>query len=741
MSSISSDAPIRAKGEDRLGYLSFSKALARSVAHRPPGDGFVIGVQAAWGMGKSSAINLALEAIAELEEGGAAKTRVRHFNPWLFSGLEVLIRGYLSELGRVIDETVNRDTPQGTRKVVEKLVKGGAEMAGGAAALAALVMSSGAAAPWAASIKSGVTGALNLGAHVLDNRSLDDTIVTLRAHLSQIEGRLLVVMDDLDRLQPDELRQILTLVKTFGNLPNVIHLLVYDRTIVDATLGAPAPGQPSFREKIVQVELDLPPPDRDGLRKMTFERLISIIGENPPMAQTDWWEVTQIAFAHYLRTPRDVIRLTNAISVSWPGVAGEVYVPDFVAMELMRHFERATYDAVRELGDFLTGRGSFMPQDDKKLFGRRIANTIPEMRRSAVISLLAGIFPAARQELDGDFAMFRSRATKLSGRRVGEPSGFDAYFGFSVSGSVITVADLRVLADNLADGAMLRARMRAALDARRPDGTSFAGQLLNELAALVEPLSGVPDTLLHVLLEFGDEIIAIKDEEREFFTTDNRRRLHFLFGKLLDRTRPDDRRETVMAAVLAPTSSIHAASYVVAEIAQEHGLGWRPSVEPRERPLLSEDETRELGEAYAARAAEAARQGALATRPQISTVLLMWETFLGPEGPRSFVRSKLADAGSLSDIVFQLMARTTSEAEPFRYRSLQGIPRDTIYDAEAMADALEGHLASGAIPEADVEDAGRFVRQARRLLARAGRGNCGDLTAPSADADDSSSGP
>jgi hypothetical protein len=37
-----------------------------------------------------------------------------------------------------------------------------------------------------------------------------------------------------------------------------------------------------------------------------------------------------------MRTPRDLIRLTNALAVTWPAVGGEVDRADFVAMETVR---------------------------------------------------------------------------------------------------------------------------------------------------------------------------------------------------------------------------------------------------------------------------------------------------------------------------------------------------------------------------------------------------------------------
>jgi predicted KAP-like P-loop ATPase len=108
---------------------------------------------------------------------------------------------------------------------------------------------------------------------VLDNRSLETMIDDLNAHLTSIDCRLLIIVDDLDRLQPDELRQTLTLVKTFGNPPNVTHLLAYDRDIVNSALEGPRSQEssterlPTFLEKIVQAEFDLPYPTERGLYK------------------------------------------------------------------------------------------------------------------------------------------------------------------------------------------------------------------------------------------------------------------------------------------------------------------------------------------------------------------------------------------------------------------------------------------------------------------------------------------
>jgi predicted KAP-like P-loop ATPase len=76
---------------------------------------------------------------------------------------------------------------------------------------------------------------------------------------------VLVVLDDLDRLTPDELPLVFKLVRLVGRLPNVYYLLRYDeRTLLDVLRRTDLVGDDEARgrdhlEKMVQVRLDLAP--------------------------------------------------------------------------------------------------------------------------------------------------------------------------------------------------------------------------------------------------------------------------------------------------------------------------------------------------------------------------------------------------------------------------------------------------------------------------------------------------
>jgi predicted KAP-like P-loop ATPase len=94
MDQLSADSPITTRNEDALDYWPFAESLAKGLTRRIPRDGFVVGVQARWGMGKTSAINLILQSIRELDSSKASyqQTKIQNFNPWLFPVLKHLPR-------------------------------------------------------------------------------------------------------------------------------------------------------------------------------------------------------------------------------------------------------------------------------------------------------------------------------------------------------------------------------------------------------------------------------------------------------------------------------------------------------------------------------------------------------------------------------------------------------------------------------------------------------------------------
>ena len=78
--------------------------------------------------------------------------------------------------------------------------------------------------------------------------------------LAKVECRFLVIIDDIDRLSPDEAIEVFKLVKSVGQLSNVIYLLAFDRQLAERVVQDRFPSEgPHYLEKILQAAFEVPP--------------------------------------------------------------------------------------------------------------------------------------------------------------------------------------------------------------------------------------------------------------------------------------------------------------------------------------------------------------------------------------------------------------------------------------------------------------------------------------------------
>jgi predicted KAP-like P-loop ATPase len=138
------------------------------------------------------------------------------FNPWWFSGQEHLARAFLGQLQAVLPAKY-----AGFKKLGDKL----ADFSGAIGGAADLI---------GAAVSVPVGGAvLEAGARLLGRKPKD--VPGLKDSMSQLllekKKRVLVVIDDIDRLTPDEVRQLFTVIKALGDFPYITYLLAFDRGV------------------------------------------------------------------------------------------------------------------------------------------------------------------------------------------------------------------------------------------------------------------------------------------------------------------------------------------------------------------------------------------------------------------------------------------------------------------------------------------------------------------------------
>jgi hypothetical protein len=712
---LSADSPITSRAQDVLGYAPFARSLAVGLISAPR-DGFVVGVQAQWGMGKTSAVNLLLEALAEQEAGldPEHRTIISTFNPWLFSGVDALARGYMGELGSVIASALGERGFDRSKKLLKSIGRSGSELIGGAAALAVIAATGGAAIPLAATIKGGTSGAISLASHMAEGRSLDALASDLRAKLHDMDRRILIILDDLDRLAPDELRQVLTLVKTFGNLPNVVHLLVYDRGILEENLKVAEDTEkfPSYLQKIIQAEFDLPLPTRSGIAKLVDKQLSEILGE---VEQDDNWnEVWGVALDNYLRSPRDVIRLSNAMSVTWPAVRNEVYPPDFIAIELFRLFERGLYNLLARNKEMLVGTGGIYREEALKRLASDLLESIPAGRREATSGLVRRMFPRLDKHLTGWTLGSRPRGHRR-GRIIGSSDGFDSFFRFEPSPLTIPLTEVRELNERIEDADFVAEALASAASTIK-DGNSLAGAFLDELLDLVRERETLGiGTLKGIARAGGLALSRVDDSGDSLFSYDNHHRLSLLISMLLGKYSGENAIDDFGSLAADEEYDLSVSGLVLAKVGVPYNFVY-PDSNSSDPALLDEEQLNNVAAKLAARIEAAAQIGALLNQSELWLLFRIWAKFSPENHVKDWITTQLDNAAAVRAIAFSAMNITSKSSEGVR-RKINRLPDEGIYDSAAIVAAVSSHIAAGSYDGADLIDLTTFVDSIAKLRA------------------------
>lgn len=352
------EKPLLDPNDDVLGYSRFAKDLASALSRIDPSDGLVLALNGAWGAGKSTLINFVISYLAQSKDELEQPTVIR-FNPWWFSGQDELARIFFEELLNKLQNPSLTQQALDALKTVAPLLR----ILGKAVSKLPPTITGGLLPT--GSMGDAVT---QIGDELnkLGVKTLAEAKKSVEDLLKLVSTRILVVIDDIDRLTADEVRQTFRLVKAIANFPNITYLLAFDRRVISAALGTEQVSGEDYLAKIVQITFDLPPADQTSLRYLLEDRLRKLLihtspelftRERWPRAYMDGSEADGIR--HFLRTPRDVVRLTNHLSLTYRIVQNEVNAVDFIIMETLRIFCPAVYQFVRSNPDaFCLGKSA-----------------------------------------------------------------------------------------------------------------------------------------------------------------------------------------------------------------------------------------------------------------------------------------------------------------------------------------------------------------------------------------------
>lgn len=325
---LNADLPIEHGCDDILNRQTFSKNLAKVMLDYSSPDAFAIGLYGKWGSGKTSVLNMILETIEEKSQD----VIVLRFNPWLCADSKQLITQFFKQLSSAI----KLKTPAKTK--LWELIDNYADVF----ELSGMI-------PVAGGILSTIGKILGKKAktyseqHSSDLQELKNQIIE---RLREAKIKIIVAIDDIDRLSEAEIISVFQLVKSLADFPYTIYVLAFDYEVVVRALGKVQNGDgKEYLEKVIQVPFEIPAPSIDDIYKFLFDKLNNVLGNlsSDRWDKNTWAELFHFGIKWYIKTIRDITRYVNVFSLKYELLKDETDAVDLLGLTCLQVFEPIIY--------------------------------------------------------------------------------------------------------------------------------------------------------------------------------------------------------------------------------------------------------------------------------------------------------------------------------------------------------------------------------------------------------------
>lgn len=632
-SSYLNDSPIDSPDDDAFGVDTFAKVIASSIETMASPIGTTIAINGKWGSGKSSVVNLIQHYLKPAVAND--KLAVIDFKCWWFRGEEALTLAFLQELNTELDKSLGQKVKELVPKLGKALLRTGPIV--GAAANFAFT------GPTWGLLGKGIDFSKQF---FQDTESVESVFNDLSSALDQQDKRFLIIIDDIDRLTPDEALLIFRLVKSVGRLPNVIYLLVFDRELAEDAVNKKYPSEgPHFLEKIIQAGFDVPHPSQDDLNDAVLRAIEAQCGAPSSVEDLkDFMNLYYEVVAPLISTPRDIVKLSNSITVSWAAVAGEVNLGDYIAVEAIRIFETKVYQAIIKNKSRICGLGdSTYVEDDREQVLESLVALASEKNKETIRSGLIRIFP--RLENMGYAPEFLSHWQ--ASRRVCTEEHFETYFRMALGDDTLSLKEIDEFIAKCGNSNWVKDALMSAAKTVRKNGKSNVPLLFDELilhSSRVEKEKFKP--LLCAVFEMADEIYRDEDAERGMLSFGNTElRIHWLIRALTFNRCSLEERSALFLIACKNASLSWLINFVSSAWEDYHPPQEGKPPEPSEKCLVTSGHLEELVALALNQIQVAAEDGRLITNHNLASLLYAWNKF-GDDNSmdiKAWVTKQLAD--------------------------------------------------------------------------------------------------
>lgn len=682
---IGADAPIWAASQDRLRRVDFADRIAGVLSELSLHEGRVFAIRGGWGFGKSSLKNL----ITEKLDARSDRAEWLDFNPWQWGDSNAITRALFIQIADCLGSEYSGEAlarAEALRRYGAILTGSSVPLkkAGGSSSIISAMLTNASVIAVASAIGfdlptvamiAAALAVLSVGTSLLGrmlshfgrDRSgdpLDKVREALEVRLRELDYPLVVFVDDLDRLEPEQIRILLRQVKANANLPNIVFVLLFQPSIVERALAPVAGGDGrAFLEKIVQANFDLPAVPVSIVHRTFGEELSEIAEpyatEANGFSQTRWGNAFIGCIQPLVRNLRDARRLISSIAVHLPlhldDDVLEVNIVDFLVLEALRVFEPDLHETLFREKELLLQERRFQSdgrEDVDREAAERLLEIVSKEHRAVARNSLKDLFPTLEWAYGGAHYGDDFHLNWLAEKRICSPRHFSRYFELQTA--VGEISERRFV--EFLDASASEDELAAALVAIEADC------LLPSLAArLDESVDRLPIenavVLLPGMFRIAQKLVGLGEAAPFNSPWVSAWRATSWFLKRI----PEDQRGDLALEALRQTWALSVAAILInLNDPSKQKEGERESFEPVLNLETVEAMKVEWLRLMRSRAAES---DALMAEPDLVSQLYRWRDYSDSlDEPRDWILAAVRSDESFASIATRMMSRGTSHS-------------------------------------------------------------------------------
>jgi len=296
----------------------------------------------------------------------------------------------------------------------------------------------------------------------------------LKQALARVPLPIVVLLDEMDKMQKEELLVVLKVLRGVASIPNMTFVCAFNEAELRRRLWADEALPYDYLEKFFPVSVNLAPPDSEMLGKLFQAKLMRGLKDQSCFReQTDETTFTELlrqlwreSVSRLCTNFRKAGLLLNDILLAARPIAGEVNAFDLTGIECLRRFYPDVHSLLRKNSVFLTYEESswekrqylFLEErkqeDSRRFFEQLDAKITQSEEPEAATVLLSYLFPeyaaVSNKRKVTQYSLTRptSQESAESEKRICHPDYFPIYFRAAVPGEMFSNAELqRVISD------------------------------------------------------------------------------------------------------------------------------------------------------------------------------------------------------------------------------------------------------------------------------------------------------